>query len=68
MMDQPIHESQRLRAKSASKKLEISYAISKFFKVVFRAAFLIGLGYVMLYPILIIFSNAFKVAWEAPVK
>ncbi len=60
MMDQPIHESQRLRAKSASKKLEISYAISKFFKVVFRAAFLIGLGYVMLYPILIIFSNAFK--------
>ena len=60
MLDKPVQKSKRAFAKIASKKLEISYFFYKAFRIIFRAAFLIGLGYVMLYPILILLSNAFK--------
>ena len=48
-----------------SKKLEINYAIGKGAKIIFRAAFLIGLGFVMLYPILFMLSEAFKASVDA---
>ncbi|MEG0664475.1 MAG: carbohydrate ABC transporter permease [Clostridia bacterium] len=60
MANNLVTSSKRLAAKVASKKLEMSYIVSKFFKVAFRTAFLLGLGFVMLYPILILVSNAFK--------
>lgn len=48
-----------------SHKKEINHKISIVLKVVLRTLFLIGIGYVMLYPILTILSGAFKAEVDA---
>lgn len=46
--------------KVALHKKEINYFINRWAKALLRAAFLLGIGFVMLYPVLYMISGAFK--------
>lgn len=50
----------RLNRKPIDEKMLAKKLLLRFLKVILRTAFLIGMGYVMLYPILYMLSSAFK--------
>lgn len=57
MLDNVLNVSVK---KVASHRKEVNHFVSKWVKSLLRAAFLLGMGFVMLYPVLYMISGAFK--------